>query len=115
ALPIYGVEDVADRLALHAGGVREQLADGDAGVRAVREVLLDGVVEVEPPLVAQRHDRDGGEGLGVARDRVLGVLVRGVAGGVEVDGADAAEPLETPLAGDPGARPGTRPSVCAMR
>lgn len=64
-LPEVGVHAVADR----TGGVAEQLADGGIGQRGVRVVVQQvrhGVVEAEAAGLHQLHDRDGGEGLGVA-------------------------------------------------
>ena len=67
------VPDVADRFALHPGLVAEHLPDGDAAVLALRDVRVDGVVEGQLALVAQRHDQHGREGLGVRGDEELRV------------------------------------------
>jgi len=53
-----------DRL-LDAGGVREQLPDGDfVALGVVRQILADGVIDAEPLPLVQDHDGHGGERLG---------------------------------------------------
>jgi hypothetical protein len=88
--------DVAQGLAGQSARVGEGLSDrgtvGHAG-----EVLVEGVVEVEPALVAQRHHQDGGEGLGVGGDQEL-VVRAGHAGRAHVGGADAVRPDRHPAA-----------------
>ncbi len=82
--------DVAERLAGQTGRVREGLSHGGP-LRHPRQVLVEGVVEVEPALVAQRHHQHRGEGLGVRGDEEL-VVGSGHARGVHVGGADAVGP-----------------------
>ena len=67
---LHRLPDLARRLALEPGGVREHAADRRP-VRTLGEVRGERVVERELARVAQLHDPNGGEGL---RDRADPVL-----------------------------------------
>src|SRR5256885_9201220 len=54
------------RFALQSGEVAQHAPDRRRSVRDTREVLLEAVIEIERPLVAQLHDRRRSERL---RDR----------------------------------------------
>ena len=75
--PLRPLPDLADRLALQAGPVRQHPADRQAPVPGAGQVLLEPVVQVEQPVVAALHDEDGREGLGDRADPELGVRGRG--------------------------------------
>ena len=68
---LQGLPDVAGRLALQAGQMREGVCDGRAG-GGLGDVGAERVVEVEHERVAQLEDADGGERL---RDRADPVRV----------------------------------------
>lgn len=87
---------LARPLGARTGHVRQQLADGPVPQRGARHVLLERVVQVEPPLVAQSQDRDGGDRLGDRAQPVLHVVVR------IGDGPAAGGPREPAVADDPG-------------
>ena len=86
--------DVADRLALQAGQVREHPAHGQVRVPGARQVLVEGVVEVEQAVVAALHDQHGGEGLGDRADPELRVRVGTAVGVVGV--GRAGHPCQRP-------------------
>ena len=69
----------AVRLALQAGDVPEQLAQGDAADRGAGQVPVEQVVEGEEALVAQLHDHRRGQRLGDRAEPVLGLRVRAAA------------------------------------
>jgi hypothetical protein len=84
--------DVADGLTLHPRHMAEHLPDRHRGVLALGYVLVDGVVEAEPPLVAQRHHHHRGEGLADRRDEELRVGGRCGTGGGHIGAAETALP-----------------------
>ena len=111
-LPFIGRRTVA---VADAGGVRQQVADGDGPLRRndvvaaavvrfghgrlheLREVLADRIGDQQPPLLLQQHHADAGQGLRLRRDpeyRVRGQrrarLLVAVADGLHVGNLSAA-------------------------
>ena len=99
-----GVPDVAVRLALQAGGVRQQPADRQLAVRRQVQVPADRVVEVQQAVVAALEGQHRGEGLGDRADPEPGVRPQRAVGAGRADGAASR------AGGRPGAGPPTPPA-----
>ena len=89
-------------LRLQPGGMRQQLRDRRAPERRAGYVVLEPVVEVEPPGVAQPHDAHRHERLGDRADPVLRVGVGGHPVGAAVERAARVRPDQVAAADDPG-------------
>ncbi len=98
------------RLGLGAGGVGEQLLDGDVVEGRAGRVRAEPVGEVEPPGVAQPQHAHGDEGLGDRAHPVLRVGVGRSPVGAPVDRARGAAPDEPAAAHQPGRHRG-QPAV----
>ena len=91
------------------GGVGEQLRDRRIGDRRVGEVVAEGVVETQEPLVAQAQDEHRDERLGDRPDAVLRVRGRCAV----VDAAAAPGPHRLPPRTTAPAIDGARPRDCS--
>ena len=98
---LHGLPDLAGRLALEAGGVREHPPERRR-VRALRDVEVERVVERELPVVAELEDADGREGLRDRADPVLG-LGRGDRRALDVRETDGVLPEQLVAPEDGGA------------
>ncbi|MDQ0942196.1 hypothetical protein QFZ67_003901 [Streptomyces sp. V1I1] len=77
-----------------SGAVAKELCDGHIPHARARQVLLQGIVQIEQTLVAESQHQDGREGLCDRADAVLGVGVRPM----PVDRAAGARPEQLSLA-----------------
>ena len=98
------------RLGLGAGGVGEQLLDGDVVEGGPRHVRAEPVGELEPAGVAQPQHAHRDEGLGDRAHPVLRVGIRPPSVGAPVDRAGGTAPDELAAAHQPGGDRGSRPS-----
>lgn len=100
----FALELAVGGVVADAAGVVEELAQGDRGaVVAVAldeagEVLVDGVVEVDPPLALELEEDGGDEGLGDGADAEA-VVGAACPAGVEVGGAGCPVPDPVTVAG----------------
>jgi hypothetical protein len=103
---------VADRLALQPGCVRQQPPDRERPVARRRDVLPERIVERDPALGDQRHDRSGRERLRDRADPVLRVRSR-LASALRIRDAD--RQLEHPLAANDDGSGEARKTVLGLR